>query len=138
MRETNRSIDSCNSCKRLRTSRLHYIHESKFLFVSRIELIRSKLSNFSTHVSGVTMAGECATSRYITVSGGGGGGGGGQCTLLPDTSTAAPAPAPALQTQTRAIRTRPAARLESSLPENPDDPDSYGCIQSDVVGRQKL
>ena len=31
------------------------MHESKFPFVSRIEFIRSKLSNFSTHVSGVTV-----------------------------------------------------------------------------------
>ena len=32
------------------TSRLHELHESKFPFVSRIEFIRSKLSNFSAHV----------------------------------------------------------------------------------------
>ena len=31
------------------------LHESKFPFVSRIEFIRSKLSNFSAHVSGVTV-----------------------------------------------------------------------------------
>ena len=30
------------------------LHESKFPSVSRIEFIRSKLSNFSAHVSGVT------------------------------------------------------------------------------------
>ena len=54
IRETNGNFDSCNSCKRLGTSRLHELHESKFLFVSRIEFIRSKLSNFSAHVSGVT------------------------------------------------------------------------------------
>ena len=29
------------------------MHESKFPFISRIEFIRSKLSNFSAHVSGV-------------------------------------------------------------------------------------
>ena len=46
IRETNGNIDSCNSCKRLGTIRLHELHESKFLFVSRIEFIRSKLSNF--------------------------------------------------------------------------------------------
>ena len=34
-------------------SRLHELHESIFPFVSRIEFIRSKLSNFSAHVSGV-------------------------------------------------------------------------------------
>ena len=53
MRETNRNFDSCNSCKRLVPSRLHELHESKFPFVSRIEFIRSKLSNFSAHVYGV-------------------------------------------------------------------------------------
>ena len=53
IRETNGNFDSCNSCKRLGTSRLHELHESKFPFVSRIEFIRSKLSNFSAHVYGV-------------------------------------------------------------------------------------
>ena len=38
---------------RVRTSRLHELHESKFPFVSRIEFIRSKLSIFSAHVYGV-------------------------------------------------------------------------------------
>ena len=56
MRETNGNFDSCNSCERLGTSRLHELHESKFSFVSRIEFIRSKLSNFFAHVYGVT---EC-------------------------------------------------------------------------------
>ena len=51
IRETNGNFDSCNSCKRLGTSRLHELHESKFPFVSRIEFIRSKLSNFSAHVN---------------------------------------------------------------------------------------
>ena len=37
--------------KRLVLSRLHGMHESKFAFVSRIEFFRSKLSNFSAHVS---------------------------------------------------------------------------------------
>ena len=50
IRETNGNFDSCNSCKRLGTSRLHELHESKFPFVSRIEFIRSKLSIFSAHV----------------------------------------------------------------------------------------
>ena len=49
------SFDLSNSCKRLRTSRLHELHESKFPFVSRIEFIRSKLSNFSAHVSGASV-----------------------------------------------------------------------------------
>ena len=53
IRETNGNSDSCNSCKRLVPSRLHELHESKFPFVSRIEFIRSKLSNFSAHVYGV-------------------------------------------------------------------------------------
>ena len=34
---------------------------SKFPFVSRVELIRSKLSNFSAHVSGFTVARPIAT-----------------------------------------------------------------------------
>ena len=46
------NFDSCNSCKWLITSRLHELHESNFPFVSRIEFIRSKLLNFSAHVSG--------------------------------------------------------------------------------------
>ena len=32
---------------------MHELHESKFPFVSRIEFIRSKLSNFSVHVYGI-------------------------------------------------------------------------------------
>ena len=44
------------SCKRLVPSRLHELHESKFPFVSRIEFIRSKLSNFSAYVSGLTVS----------------------------------------------------------------------------------
>ena len=61
IRETNGNFDSCNSCKRLGTSRLHELHESKFPFVSRIEFIRSKLSNFSAHVSGVT---DCSPFQF--------------------------------------------------------------------------
>ena len=53
MRETDRSFDACNRPKRLGTGRLHELHESKHPFVSRIEFIHSKLSNFSAHVSGV-------------------------------------------------------------------------------------
>ena len=34
-------------------SRLHELHESKLMFVSRVEFIRSKLSNFPAPVSGV-------------------------------------------------------------------------------------
>ena len=55
IRETNGNFDSCISCKRLGTSRVHELHESKFPFVSRIECIRSKLSNFSAHVYGVNV-----------------------------------------------------------------------------------
>ena len=55
LRETNGNFDSCNSCKRLVPSRLHELHESKFPFVSRSEFIRSKLSNFSAHVYGVSV-----------------------------------------------------------------------------------
>ena len=50
MRESKRSFDSCNSCnllcKRLVPSRLHQLNESKLPFVSRIRIIRSKLSVF--------------------------------------------------------------------------------------------
>ena len=54
MRVTIINFDSCNSYKRLGTSCLHELHESKFPFVTRIEFIRSKLSKFSAYVSGVT------------------------------------------------------------------------------------
>ena len=43
-----------HATKRLVPSRLHELHEPKFLFVSRIEFIRLKLSNFSAHVYGVS------------------------------------------------------------------------------------
>ena len=46
-------LTRANSCERLGTTRSHELHESKFPFVSRIEFIRSKLSNFSAHVYGV-------------------------------------------------------------------------------------
>ena len=36
---------------------MHIVHESKFPFVSRHEFIRSKLSIFSAHVSGVSKRG---------------------------------------------------------------------------------
>ena len=54
IRETNGNFDSCKSCKRLVLNRLHELHESKLSFVSRIEFIRSKLSNFSAHVYGAS------------------------------------------------------------------------------------
>ena len=72
IRETNGNFDSCNSCKRLVPSRLHELHESKFPFVSRIEFIRSKLSNFSAHVpirghcSGAVVARQVTTARRET------------------------------------------------------------------------
>ena len=46
IRETNGSFRLCNSCKRLVPSRLHKVHESKLAFVTCIEFIRYKLSNF--------------------------------------------------------------------------------------------
>ena len=55
LRVTNGNFDSCNYCKRMVPSRLHDLHESKFPFVTRIEFIRSKLSNFSADVSGVSV-----------------------------------------------------------------------------------
>ena len=39
------------------------LRESKLPFVSRIEFIRSKLSNFSAHVSGVTEHGRPARTH---------------------------------------------------------------------------
>ena len=56
IRERNGNFDSCNSWKRLGTSRLHELHESKFPFLSRIEFIRSKLSYCSAHFSEVSVA----------------------------------------------------------------------------------
>ena len=56
MPETNASFDSCNSCKRLGTSRLHELHKSKLVFVSGVEFIRSKHSHFSARVSGVIIS----------------------------------------------------------------------------------
>ena len=52
MDETNGNFDPCNS-RNGWASRLHELHESKFSFVTRIEFIRSKFSNFSAHVSGL-------------------------------------------------------------------------------------
>ena len=46
IRKTNGNLNSCNSCRRLGSSRLHDLHESKFSPVSCIEFIRSKLSIF--------------------------------------------------------------------------------------------
>ena len=63
IRETNRNFDSCAPCKQLGTSRLHQLHESKFTFVSRIEFIRSKLSNLSAHVSGAPSVRRWAVPR---------------------------------------------------------------------------
>ena len=70
IRETNRSFDSCNSCKRLVPSRLHELHESKLLFVSRIEFIRSKLSNFPAHVPGSPCAAGTGGFRGRPAGGG--------------------------------------------------------------------
>ena len=65
IREANGNFDPYNSCKRQGTRRLHEckrlvscrlqeLHGSKFPFVSRIKFFRSKLSNFSAHVSEVS------------------------------------------------------------------------------------
>ena len=71
MRETNGNFGSSNSCKRLVPSRLHELHESKFPFVSRIEFIRSKLSNFSAHVSGISDEhAECRARLHLRGSDG--------------------------------------------------------------------
>ena len=52
---TNENFDSCNSlCKRLGTSRLQELHESKFPFVSRIKFICLKLSIFLLMYPGST------------------------------------------------------------------------------------
>ena len=59
------------------------MHESKFPFVSRIELIRSKLLNFSAHVYGVN-----ARVRLPPTNTGGGGGAGSH----PSTKCHDPAP----------------------------------------------
>ena len=55
IRVTNRKF------KRLGTSRLHELRESKFPFVSRIKIIRPKLSNFPAHVSGARVSPRCPT-----------------------------------------------------------------------------
>ena len=55
---------------RMVPSRLHELHESKFPFVSRIEFIRSKLSNFSAHVYGVVSVLGCTDGRVGTAAGG--------------------------------------------------------------------
>ena len=60
MRETNENLDPYNSSKRLVPIRLRELHELKFSFVLRVEFIRSKLSNFSAHVSGVAIRCRCA------------------------------------------------------------------------------
>ena len=60
IRVTNGNFDSCKSCKWLVPSSLN---ELKFPFVKRIEFIRSKLPNFSAHVSGVTDGGT-ASGRH--------------------------------------------------------------------------
>ena len=95
----NGNFDSCNSCKRLGTSRLHDLHESKFPFITRIEFISTKFSIFSAHVSEVSrtavgarhsaMAGDCISStaantandiiRLFTMQANGGGPGLGLC-----------------------------------------------------------
>ena len=66
---TSRHVDSFSSCKRLGTSRLHDLHDSKFLCVTRIEFIRSKLSISSAHVSGVCDS-KCGTDPPTSAAAG--------------------------------------------------------------------
>ena len=66
MRGTNENLESYNSSKRLVPIRLRELHESKFSFVLRIEFIRSKISNFSAHVSGVSIG--CPSSVSVGYS----------------------------------------------------------------------
>ena len=65
-RETNRNFDTCNSCKRMVPSHLHELHKSKLSFVSRIETIRSKLSNTSAHLSGVAVSLAAAPPGFVS------------------------------------------------------------------------
>ena len=60
MRKQTEIFHSSNSCRRLETSRLHKLLESKFLFITRIEFICSKLSIFSAHVSEINGLYTCA------------------------------------------------------------------------------
>ena len=69
MREAGGGFGSCGSCKRLVPSRLHESHGSKFSFVSRIEFVRSKFSNFSAHVSGVTVDNYISLDRMLACVG---------------------------------------------------------------------
>ena len=58
--EINGNFDSCNSCKRLGTSRLHELHEPKFPFVSRIEFIRWNFRIFLLMYTGSILTGVMA------------------------------------------------------------------------------
>ena len=57
---------SSPTSKWLGTSRLHELRESKFPFVSRIEFIRSQLSNFSAHVYGLILCGGVLSPGILT------------------------------------------------------------------------
>ena len=50
------------------SSHLHEFQEPKLFFDSRIEFIRSKLSNFSAHVSGATVSKRAQTMVYGEIS----------------------------------------------------------------------
>ena len=66
-----RKFSLINLCERKVSSRLHELHESKLQFVSRNELIRSKLSNVCAHVSGVRVSADrrCPRSwRVMTLN----------------------------------------------------------------------
>ena len=52
IRETNGSFDSCNPTVSRQMKNVNHERESNLPFVSRIEFIRFKLTNFSAHVSG--------------------------------------------------------------------------------------
>ena len=66
MSKTNGTFDTSCDCERMVPSRLHELHESKIIFVLRIEFIRSKLSNFPPLVSGVAQTFD-AGARIIVV-----------------------------------------------------------------------
>ena len=61
-------LGESSSCKWLVSSRLDDLLQSKFPLDTRIEFIRSKLPNFSAHISGVTEASDAprpANGRWM-------------------------------------------------------------------------
>ena len=64
IRETNGNFDSCNYVNGWFPAVYTRLHESKFPFVSRIEFIRSKLSNFfCSCIRGLSQCGEGSAAR---------------------------------------------------------------------------